>query len=227
MAFAELGDGSFTLEAMVQYLGDPLRTWTPIFGASHPTYQGAESFFIGKERGSDQLNINIGGIGHWNVSSGGLFDGLENHLAVVFDASTDKLRIYVNGSILHALDVEGPLTSSSQLLLGAVGHTGVERWVGWIGPVRIMDVALDASAFLGTEDQSIPARPNRAPVISGTPGTTAIMVGEPWEFTPGASDPDGDPLVFSITNRPSWATFDPQTGRLAGIPQRPAASAVS
>lgn len=56
-----------------------------------------------------------------------------------------------------------------------------------------------------------------APTISGTPATTA-RVGTAYSFTPTARDPNGDRLTFSIVNRPSWATFDAATGRLAGTP---------
>ncbi len=59
---------------------------------------------------------------------------------------------------------------------------------------------------------------NAPPVISGTPAPEA-MVSEPYDFTPSASDPDGDALQFSIANRPSWATFDTGSGRLHGTPQ--------
>ncbi len=58
---------------------------------------------------------------------------------------------------------------------------------------------------------------NRPPVISGTPATTA-QVGTAYLFQPVASDPDGDPLTFSISGRPSWAQFSPSTGRLSGTP---------
>ena len=58
---------------------------------------------------------------------------------------------------------------------------------------------------------------NRPPTISGS-GAATLDIGDPYEFTPTASDPDGDPLTFSIVNRPSWATFDPATGRLSGNP---------
>ena len=58
---------------------------------------------------------------------------------------------------------------------------------------------------------------NRAPVISGTPGTSVVQ-GTAYSFQPTASDPDGDPLTFSIANRPSWATFSTTTGRLQGTP---------
>jgi hypothetical protein len=42
---------------------------------------------------------------------------------------------------------------------------------------------------------------------------------EAYSFTPGSSDDDGDPLNFSIRNKPAWAAFDAATGRLRGIPQ--------
>lgn len=57
--------------------------------------------------------------------------------------------------------------------------------------------------------------PNGAPTISGSP-PTSVRVGETYSFTPRASDPDGDMLTFSITNKPSWAQFDSGTGRLSG-----------
>lgn len=58
---------------------------------------------------------------------------------------------------------------------------------------------------------------NRAPTISGTPSTTAT-VGTAYSFQPSAADADGNTLGFSITNRPSWATFSTTTGRLSGTP---------
>jgi hypothetical protein len=58
---------------------------------------------------------------------------------------------------------------------------------------------------------------NRAPSISGSP-PTSVKVGEPYSFTPSATDPDGDTLSFSITNRPGWASFNSTTGQLSGTP---------
>ena len=58
--------------------------------------------------------------------------------------------------------------------------------------------------------------PNQPPVIQGAPPTT-ISAGEVYQFTPTASDPDGDTLSFSITNKPAWATFDAQSGTLSGL----------
>jgi len=58
---------------------------------------------------------------------------------------------------------------------------------------------------------------NSPPVISGSP-QNAVTMGESYSFTPTASDPDGDQLTFSVTNKPSWATFDGATGTLSGTP---------
>jgi len=58
---------------------------------------------------------------------------------------------------------------------------------------------------------------NSAPSISGTPNTQ-VSVGGSYDFTPTASDPDGNTLTFSITNQPSWASFDTTSGRLSGSP---------
>lgn len=67
---------------------------------------------------------------------------------------------------------------------------------------------------------------NHAPTLGGTPVTTA-KVGVAYTYQPTASDPDGDKLTFSITNKPSWATFDPSSGLLAGTPPEGANGTVS
>lgn len=58
---------------------------------------------------------------------------------------------------------------------------------------------------------------NSAPAISGAP-PTSVEVGSAYQFSPTASDADGDALTFSIVNRPSWASFNASTGTLSGTP---------
>lgn len=67
-----------------------------------------------------------------------------------------------------------------------------------------------ASAPTGTK--------NSSPTIHGQPGAS-VLPGQRYSFEPGASDPDGDALTFSVVNLPSWSSFDPSTGRLSGTPQ--------
>ena len=58
---------------------------------------------------------------------------------------------------------------------------------------------------------------NQPPALSGVPPDHA-MQDQVYSFTPESSDPDNDPLVFTITNMPNWATFDTATGKLSGTP---------
>jgi hypothetical protein len=58
---------------------------------------------------------------------------------------------------------------------------------------------------------------NSAPKISGTPPTTAT-VGYWYDFVATASDADGNPLKFSIVNKPSWLVFNTTSGRLSSAP---------
>ncbi len=79
-------------------------------------------------------------------------------------------------------------------------------------------VAACGSGSGGSEmNPDSPTSVNNAPQIAGSPATTA-QVGEAYQFTPNATDADGDTLTFQIENRPDWATFSPSTGRLEGIP---------
>ena len=58
---------------------------------------------------------------------------------------------------------------------------------------------------------------NSAPRISGSPAGS-VLQGTRFDFKPTATDVNGDRLTFTITNKPSWATFDKTTGRLSGTP---------
>jgi hypothetical protein len=58
---------------------------------------------------------------------------------------------------------------------------------------------------------------NTAPKISGTPPTTAT-VGYWYNFVATATDADGDPLKFSIVNKPGWLVFNGGSGRLSAKP---------
>jgi len=86
---------------------------------------------------------------------------------------------------------------------------------------RILISVTDGRAFseLPAFDLTVQggAGANAAPAISGTP-TTSVIAGNAYEFIPQAVDPEGQPLTFTVTGRPAWATFDAATGRLSGTP---------
>jgi Putative Ig domain len=92
---------------------------------------------------------------------------------------------------------------------GATAGSSTAMRYGTIGPFRIR--------VRGKGPKPPVAPVNNPPSISGTPATT-VVAGQAYEFTPAASDPDGNTLLFSVVNRPSWAAFDTNTGVLSGTP---------
>lgn len=56
-----------------------------------------------------------------------------------------------------------------------------------------------------------------APSIMGTPATSVIAT-RYYGFQAWATDPNHRPLLYSIQNKPAWATFNTQYGHLYGIP---------
>jgi hypothetical protein len=93
-----------------------------------------------------------------------------------------------------------------ELLSGAVSVTAD----GDTATVAAVNQLVRSGGSLGIEA-------NRPPVISGAPAAT-VQAGDSYDFAPVASDLDNDPLTFSITAKPDWATFDGSTGRLSGTP---------
>jgi len=93
--------------------------------------------------------------------------------------------------------------------------------------VGLLALAMTACLENKPKDEVPPPPPvNQAPTISGSP-TTTVTAGQAYSFTPTASDPDGDPLTFGVTNKPSWASFNTSTGRLSGTPSTAQAGAYS
>jgi len=58
---------------------------------------------------------------------------------------------------------------------------------------------------------------SQAPLLLGKAKEYAL-VGDPYAFTPNASDINNNSLTFSIENKPSWASFNASTGKLYGTP---------
>ncbi|MGR5149821.1 Ig-like domain-containing protein, partial [Photobacterium alginatilyticum] len=75
----------------------------------------------------------------------------------------------------------------------------------------------------GTETASLPGfsltvnNVNDAPVISGNPATE-VNEDSAYYYKPQVTDVDSTSLTFSITNKPTWASFDEATGALSGTP---------
>lgn len=134
--------------------------------------------------------------------------------------------------LLFGVDGKPPWAEFDSLtgsLTGAPGEEDVGTYQGivvWVTdgetktPLPPFDIVVEAPPV------ETPARPgphapaepeNTAPTISGSPATS-VVAGETYRFVPQASDPDEDPLSFTIRNAPSWTTFDEKTGKLEGVP---------
>lgn len=78
-------------------------------------------------------------------------------------------------------------------------------------------------AFSGCDDKSTSAgasgtgSSSARPTILGIPANS-VLVGAVYSFHPTATVPDGGALTFSISNAPSWTSFDATTGVLSGTP---------
>lgn len=75
----------------------------------------------------------------------------------------------------------------------------------------------NAGSATEQQDQVGGGNVNSAPAIEGSP-LSSVQQGSRYFFQPIASDDDGDTLVFSISNMPSWASFDSTSGALSGTP---------
>jgi hypothetical protein len=122
-----------------------------------------------------------------------------------------------NGGTLTFSIVNRPSWATFTSTTGRLQGTPAAANVGTFANVRISVSDGQDTTALAPFSIVVSQPPNRAPTISGTPGT-AVMQGTQYTFTPTASDPDGNPVTFSIANAPAWATFDTATGRLSGTP---------
>jgi hypothetical protein len=122
-----------------------------------------------------------------------------------------------NGGTLTFSISNRPSRATFSASNGRLQGTPAAANVGTFADIRISVSDGQDSAQLAPFSIVVSDAANRAPTISGAP-TTAITQGAQYVFAPSASDPDADPLTFSIANPPVWASFDTATGRLSGAP---------
>lgn len=131
-----------------------------------------------------------------------------NFVPTASDADGDPLTFSVSNL---------PAWASFNSTTGGLTGTPVSADVGvYSGIVITVSDGLN-SASLAPFSIEVTAGPNSAPTISGTPQTT-VAENSTYSFVPTAADGDGDLLTFSVTNLPSWASFDTATGAITGMP---------
>lgn len=106
---------------------------------------------------------------------------------------------------LQFSNLSGESLSSDGLLAGTVPLNGLVRvW------------ALDGRGGGSEQRFTISGEPtdNRPPEITSTP-RTIVVAGETYDYSPTATDPDGDAVSFSLGQRPKGMTVDASSGRIA------------
>lgn len=110
-----------------------------------------------------------------------------------------------------------PYWATFDATTGRLYGTPYPAAVGTFSNIRIGATDGVGIAVLGPFSITVKASSVSAPKISGTPAGT-VVVGQTYSFQPNASDPNGLPMTFAISAKPSWAAFDAKTGRLTGAP---------
>jgi len=110
-----------------------------------------------------------------------------------------------------------PSWASFSTTTGVLSGTPANVDVGTTSGIVISVSDGTATTSLAAFDLTV-VNVNDAPTITGTP-TTSVNEDEAYSFTPTGADVDtGATLTYSITNQPSWASFDTATGELSGTP---------
>jgi hypothetical protein len=122
----------------------------------------------------------------------------------------------VDGQTLTFAIANKPAWASFNAATGRLSGTPTNAHAGTQSGITISVSDGVASAALPAFSITVTAV-NTPPTISGTP-PDSVTVGEAYNFLPFASDLEGQPLTFSITGKPAWASFDSTTGRLSGTP---------
>jgi hypothetical protein len=113
------------------------------------------------------------------------------------------------GYSLWEIGVYGSSTTSTGSTPGSTGTSG--------STTGSTSTSGSTSSGTTTGSDTSTTSTNHPPAISGTPATS-VTAGHTYSFQPSASDADGDTLAFTISNKPSWASFSSATGQLSGTP---------
>ncbi len=113
--------------------------------------------------------------------------------------------------------INQPIWSAFKPATGELMGTPLNVHVGFYDAIEI--TVSDANGATHSIVFSITVNnTNDAPVISGVPATS-INEDTFYSFTPSVYDADsGDEHTFSISNKPTWASFNTLTGQLSGTP---------
>ncbi|RRJ18392.1 hypothetical protein EIK76_17230, partial [Rheinheimera mesophila] len=130
------------------------------------------------------------------------------------------ISVIIDANLNNLLDIDEPPATGPVVVSGGSWATAP---ISISGNTRFLVVANDPisglpSSLVVHNVSYTPIPTNTAPTITGSPATS-VNEDSLYSFTPTANDVDaGTTLVFSITNKPGWASFNTATGTLSGTP---------
>ena len=145
--------------------------------------------------------------------------GSPSHIAVVGQAYsfTPTASSSVRGNLVFSI-VRKPSWATFDKSTGRLSGTPSAADVGWDYGILIqVSDGVWVAAMPGWSVHVLAGQGGQPPVISGTPAAN-VTAGNPYSFTPSASDPSGKTLSFSVQNKPTWMNFSIASGTLSGTP---------
>jgi hypothetical protein len=174
--------GDFTLEFMANYAGSS--GWTPAIGSNAPGCC-AEAIYFGINSSLTNAEVHLqnsgGAVGLHPWSSPP--DMTVYHLALVYDAATDGVEVFVGGaSIGTATRPANMAGATTQFRIANTGWSSGEQWDGILFGVAISDVKLDQDSFALLTAPVLPTAfgPNPANGATDVPRDVIHKLHELW-----------------------------------------------
>jgi hypothetical protein len=120
------------------------------------------------------------------------------------------------GSSLSFSIAHKPSWASFSIATGELSGTPTKAEEGTYSSITISVSTGTASAALPAFSIAVDADYTK-PTIAGTPAKS-VIAGQAYAFEPKATVEAGKKATFSITDKPTWASFSTTTGELSGTP---------
>lgn len=133
------------------------------------------------------------------------------HVVVSYDGL--KMRVYLDGALVSEQPQSGDIQSTTEPLLIGRRALGDDRFFsGWIDELTVWNRKLSQQEIFSIYNAQKPASaPNQAPVLDMI-SDMLVTEGAAVTFNPAATDPDGDPLIFTYSGWMTTNSYITKTG---------------
>ncbi|MBN2350167.1 MAG: putative Ig domain-containing protein [Bacteroidales bacterium] len=145
-----------------------------------------------------------------------------NHVVCVFNNSTNRVHIYLNGAENNDPANLAAIEGTSGLTIG-YHESGYYDYNGLLDEILIYNTALDAVTIGTHRTQGLAGTAqcyagNFAPVITSANPPATTLEDALFSYTISATDVDGTTPFFTEVSLPSWLSFNPGTKVVSGTP---------